>query len=248
MQMKTTILVIEDELAIQELIVVTLDFAGYKVIRANDVDAANSIMKTIQPDLIVCDWMMPGQSGISLIRQLRANTPTQAIPIIMLTARAEDHDAVFALESGADDFITKPFSPRQLVARIYALLRRRAPHLTSDVITVGAFQLNPVTRSLKVAGQVIELSATEFRLLHFFMAQPGRVHKRSHLLDSVWSMNTFLEERTVDAHVGRLRSALQPSGQQMCIETVRGMGYRFNAELNENAPQELVSSAASEQT
>ncbi len=225
--MSAVILVVEDEPAIQELVAATLTFAGYKVLRAGDAESAHRIIADMLPDLIVSDWVLPGNSGIVLLRQLRGNPHTAGIPVIMLTARVADQDAVLALESGADDFITKPFSPRQLVARIYALLRRRAPHLTTDDIRHGALHLDPSTRSVTVAGRPVVLSPTEFRLLHFFMAQPGRVHNRAYLLDKVWNMNTFLEERTVDAHVGRLRSALEVTGEHARIETVRGLGYRF---------------------
>ena len=228
--MSAVILVVEDEPSIQELIAVTLSCAGYKVMRAGDAESARMQMVDIQPDMVVCDWMMPGQSGITLIKQLRGSAQSSNIPIIMVTARSGDQDAVLALESGADDFITKPFSPRQLIARIYALLRRRSPHLTTDTVRHGELQLDPTTRRVTAGGRVAELSPTEFRLLHFFMVQPGRVYSRAQLLDGVWSMNTFLEERTVDAHVGRLRNALECIDEQDRIETVRGLGYRFTVQ------------------
>lgn len=228
--MSAVILVVEDEPAIQELIAVTLTIAGYQVLRASDTEAAQKIMLEVQPDLVLVDWMMPGQSGIVLIRTLRSDARTRHIAVIMLTARSADQDAVLALESGADDYITKPFSPREMVARIYAVLRRRSPHVTTDLITLGQLRLDPATHSVTASGLQVELSPTEFRLLHYFMAQPKRVHSRAHLLNQVWSVNSFLEERTVDAHIRRLRNALEASGQQACIETVRGLGYRFAAQ------------------
>lgn len=227
--MSAVILIVEDEPAIQELIATTLTIAGYKTMRAGDTETAHRMMRSIQPDLVMVDWMLPGQSGIALIRLLRADARTAHLPVIMLTARASDQDAVLALESGADDFITKPFSPREMVARIYAVLRRRSPHATMDTILFGGLQLDPSNHRVSAAGQPIGLSPTEFRLLHFLMAQPGRVHSRASLLDKVWNMNSFLEERTVDAHVGRLRNALEAGGHQVSIETVRGLGYRLVA-------------------
>lgn len=227
--MSAVILIVEDEPAIQELIATTLTIAGYKTMRAGDTEAARRLMQSIQPDLVMVDWMLPGQSGIALIRLLRADARTAHLPVIMLTARASDQDAVLALESGADDFITKPFSPREMVARIYAVLRRRSPHVTMDTILIGGLQLDPSNHRVSAAGRPINLSPTEFRLLHFLMAQPGRVHSRASLLDKVWNMNSFLEERTVDAHVGRLRNALETGGHQASIETVRGLGYRLVA-------------------
>jgi two-component system phosphate regulon response regulator PhoB len=228
--MSAVILVVEDEPAIQELISVTLTIAGYKVMRAQDSEEAQRLMREIQPDLVMVDWMLPGQSGIALIRLLRADPRTCNLPLIMVTARSGDQDAVLALESGADDFITKPFSPRQMVARIYAVLRRRSPHVTTNTITLGGISLDPSSHRVTVNGRPIGLSPTEFRLLHFFMAQPYRVHNRAHLLDKVWAMNAFLEERTVDAHVARLRNVLCAAGHEAGIETVRGVGYRFAAQ------------------
>ena len=228
--MSAVILIVEDEPAIQELIATTLTIAGYKTMRAGDTESAQQLMREVQPDLVMVDWMLPGQSGISLIRLLRADSRTAHLPLIMLTARVSDQDAVLALESGADDYITKPFSPREMVARIYAVLRRRSPHVTADTILQGGLHLDPVNYRVSAAGRNIELSPTEFRLLHFFMAQPGRVHNRAQLLDKVWAVNSFLEERTVDAHVGRLRNALEASGHKGSIETVRGLGYRFVAQ------------------
>lgn len=227
--MSAVILIVEDEPAIQELIATTLTIAGYKTMRAGDTEVARTMMRSLQPDLILVDWMLPGQSGISLLRLLRADTRTAQLPAIMLTARVSEQDAVLALECGADDFITKPFSPREMVARIYAVLRRNSLHVTMDSIVIGGLQLDPSNHRVSAGGCPITLSPTEFRLLHFLMSQPGRIHSRASLLDKVWNMNAFLEERTVDAHVGRLRNALEAGQHMASIETVRGLGYRLTA-------------------
>jgi two-component system phosphate regulon response regulator PhoB len=181
------------------------------------------------PDLILLDWMLPGMSGVDFARRLRADERTREVPIIMLTARTEERDKVLGLETGADDYITKPFSPRELVARIKAVLRRRAPQVTEDVVEIGKLRLDPVTHRVAAAGDPISLGPTEFRLLHYLMTHPERVHSRTQLLDGVWGDHVFVEERTVDVHVRRLRSALEPSGTDALIQTVRGAGYRLSA-------------------
>lgn len=229
--MTAVILVIEDEPAVQELIAVTLSTAGYGVVRAGTTEAGQQLMRDMSPDLVLLDWMLPGQSGLSFLRTLRADAHNSHLPIIMLTARTAEQDAVLALENGADDYITKPFSPREMVARIYAVLRRHLPHATSDTITLGALKVDPSSHRVTAGDRDVVLSPTEFRLLYFLMAQPGRVYNRGQLLDKVWNVNSFLEERTVDAYIGRLRSALEAVGQQGCIETVRGLGYRFMVPL-----------------
>jgi two-component system phosphate regulon response regulator PhoB len=225
--MSAVVLVVEDEAAIQELIAVTLGMAGYRVLRAASAEAAQQVMRDVLPDLLMVDWMLPEQSGLAFTRVLRADPRTRQLPIIMLTARASEQDAVMALENGVDDYITKPFSPRETLARIHAVLRRRAPHTVSDTITLEGLKLDPTNHRVTANGHEITLSPTEFRLLHYLMAQPGRVHSRGQLLDKAWTMNSFLEERTVDAYVGRLRNALEAVGQPARIETVRGIGYRF---------------------
>ncbi len=227
--MSAVILVVEDEFAIQELIAVTLGMAGYDVLRASDTEAAQQVMRATQPDLIMIDWMLPGQSGISLVRQLRMDARTRNLPMIMLTARAAEQDAVLALESGADDYMTKPFSPREMIARVHAVLRRRSPHTIFDQVTLGDLRIDPSVHRVMAGDREIILSPTEFRLLYFFMTQPERVHSRAQLLDKVWNVNVFLDERTVDAHVGRLRNALEATGHHASVETVRGLGYRFVA-------------------
>lgn len=233
--MTTTILVIEDEPAIQELIAVNLAFAGHKVLRASDAEQAQTLIRAELPDLILLDWMLPGASGISLARKLRADERTSEVPVIMLTAKGAELDKVEGLEAGADDYITKPFSPKELLARIKAVLRRRAPQLTDDVIQIGSLQLDPATHRVTGGDLSLTIGPTEFRLLHFFMTHTERVFTRTQLLDQVWGDHVFVEERTVDVHIRRLRKALEPSGHDAHIETIRGAGYRFAAVLPERA-------------
>ena len=228
--MSSTILVVEDEPAIQELIAVNLSFAGHKVLRAFDADQAQTLIRAELPDLILLDWMLPGTSGLAVARKLRNDERTRAVPVIMLTAKGSEQDKVDGLEAGADDYITKPFSPKELMARIKAVLRR-APQLTDDVIDVGGLKLDPVTHRLSGNSQSLQIGPTEFRLLHFFMTHPERVFSRSQLLDQVWGDHVFVEERTVDVHIRRLRKALEPSGHDAHVETVRGSGYRFTAQV-----------------
>lgn len=222
-----TILVVEDEPAIQELLTVNLKHNGFLVVRAGSAEEAESVIRAALPDLIVLDWMLPGQSGVFLAKKLRAEERTRELPIIMLTARVHEEDKVLGLEAGADDYITKPFSPKELVARVRAVLRRRQPHLAGDVVEIGTLSLNPSTHRVIAAGAPVELGPTEFRLLLFFMSHPERVYSRAQLLDDVWGDHVFIEERTVDVHIRRLRAALEPTGEHERIETVRGAGYRF---------------------
>ncbi len=232
--MPSTILVVEDEPAIQELIAVNLTFAGHKVLRAADAEQARTLVRAELPDLVLLDWMLPGASGLQFSRELRSDERTRDVPIIMLTARSNESDKVDGLEAGADDYVTKPFSPKELMARIKAVLRRRAPQLTDDVVEVGGLVLDPATHRLSgtladATRRTLEIGPTEFRLLHFFMTHPERVYSRAQLLDQVWGDHVFLEERTVDVHIRRLRNALAPTGHEVRIETVRGSGYRFAA-------------------
>ena len=226
--MTTTILVVEDEPAILELVAVNLRHAGFQVVRATSAEEGETVIRHELPDLLVLDWMLPGQSGVGLARKLRADERTRELPIIMLTARVHEEDKIQGLEAGADDYVTKPFSPKELVARIRAVLRRRAPHLAGEAVEIGTLSLNPATHRVLANGQPVELGPTEFRLLFFFMTHPERVYSRAQLLDEVWGDHVFIEERTVDVHIRRLRAALEPSGHQDLIETVRGTGYRFN--------------------
>ena len=227
--MPANILLVEDEPAIQELIAVNLEHAGHHVIRANDAESALGIVRNALPDLLLIDWMLPGMSGVALARQMRQDERTRAIPIILLTARGTESDKVAGLEAGADDYVTKPFSPRELLARIKAVLRRRAPQMTDDPVELGGLRLEPETHRVYGAKRALELGPTEFRLLHFLLTHAERVHSRPQLLDQVWGDHVFVEERTVDVHIRRLRKALEPSGHDRLIETVRGSGYRLTA-------------------
>lgn len=228
--MPANILLVEDEPAIQELIAANLGRAGHHVLRAADAETAQRLVHEALPDLVLLDWMLPGMSGIEFARRLRAEERTRAIPIIMLTARGEEQDKVSGLETGADDYITKPFSPRELVARIKAVLRRRAPQSTEDPVSMGGLVLDPATHRVSAGEQALNLGPTEFRLLHFLMTHPERVHSRAQLLDQVWGDHVFVEERTVDVHIRRLRCSLEPSGHDALIQTVRGSGYRLSAQ------------------
>ena len=226
--MSSDILVVEDEPAIQELIAVNLEHAGHRVQRAGTAAEADALIREIKPDLILLDWMLPDVAGTVLARKLRADVRSKDIPIIMLTARAQEQDKIEGLDAGADDYITKPFSPKELMARIKAVLRRRAPQLTDDLIEIGDLSLDPAAHRVNGAGRQLALGPTEFKLLHFFMTHPERVYSRMQLLDQVWGDHVFVEERTVDVHIRRLRQALEPTGHDGLIETVRGAGYRLH--------------------
>ncbi|MBA4343888.1 MAG: phosphate regulon transcriptional regulatory protein PhoB [Methylibium sp.] len=221
------VLVVEDESAIAELISINLRHAGFEVTIAGTADQAQYEVDRVLPDLVVLDWMLPGQSGLALARLWRGQARTKELPIIMLTARAEETDKVSGLDAGADDYLTKPFSTNELLARIRAVLRRKAPEALDSVVEVGGLSLDPSTRRVSREGVEIKLGPTEFRLLHFFMTHPERVHSRSQLLDRVWGDHVFIEERTVDVHVKRLREALDKVQCARLIETVRGAGYRM---------------------
>jgi len=225
--MNSIVLVVEDEPAIQELVAVNLEHAGYQARRASSVEEGDALVRDALPDVILLDWMLPGMSGLAYARKLRGAERTRRIPIIMLTARAEERDKIEGLESGADDYLTKPFSPKELLARIKAVLRRRSPELTDDAVEIAGLRLDPATHRVVGNGREIALGPTEFRLLHFFMTHPERVHSRAQLLDRVWGDHVFVEERTVDVHIRRLRQALEASGHDGLIETVRSSGYRM---------------------
>ncbi len=224
-----SILIVEDELVTQRLIAASLERSGYKVIRAPSVSQAEAAIREVLPDLMLLDWILPGRTGVSFLRQLRNERRTKQIPIIMLTGRTEEFDKVTGLEAGADDYLTKPFSHRELLARIRAVVRRRAPLLGDEPIEFGDLKLDPAAHRVSTGSGKLNLWATEFRLLHFLMTHPDRVYSRGQLLDEVWGDHVFVEDRTVDVHIRRLRQALQPSGHQQMIETVRGAGYCFRA-------------------
>ena len=221
------ILVVEDESAIAELISINLRHAGFEVTLAGSATQAQYEVDRVLPDLVVLDWMLPGQSGVALARQWRGAARPKELPVIMLTARAEEGDKVAGLDAGADDYITKPFSTNELLARIRAVLRRKAPEALDSAVEVGPLLLDPGTRRVSRDGQEVKLGPTEFRLLHFLMTHPERVHSRSQLLDRVWGDHVFIEERTIDVHVKRLREALERVQCARMIETVRGAGYRL---------------------
>ncbi len=228
--MAANILLVEDEPGIQELLKLNLGQAGHQVVAADDAEGALQYLKTTLPDVILLDWMLPGMSGIALCRLLRADKRYQPVPIIMLTARGEEQDRVAGLDTGADDYITKPFSPRELVSRIRAVLRRRAPQMTEEPVEMIGLKLDPISHRVTGNGKPLDLGPTEFRLLHFFMTHPERVYSRSQLLDQVWGDDVFVEERTVDVHIRRLRLALEESGHDGLVQTVRGAGYRFSVQ------------------
>ena len=224
--MSTRVLVVEDDSAIQELMRFTLERAGFKVSVVTNAEDAQNELREALPDVAVIDWMLPRTSGLALAKQLREAPRTQKLPIIMVTARGEEADRVAGLEQGADDYIVKPFSPRELVARIQAVLRRRAPHVSESQLTVGSLHLDPITYEVTLENKLIDLAPTEFRLLRFMMANPGRVFSRAQLLDQVWGDHVFIEERTVDVHIRRLRQAFGPNREHL-VETVRGAGYKL---------------------
>lgn len=224
------ILIVESTPAIQELIALNLGMAGHQISRAADAESALLMLEDQLPDMVLLDWNLPGQSGLSLVRRLRAQSRTRGLPIMMVTARCGEHDKIMALESGADDYMTKPFSPREMVARVHCLLRRWQPQSPADApVQLAGLRLDPCTQRVTAGARELALGRVEFKLLNFLMSHPERVHTRAQLLDQVWGSGSYLDERTVDTHVGRLRSALQPSGYQQRIETVRGSGYRFVA-------------------
>ena len=221
------ILVVEDESAIAELISINLRHAGFEVTIAATAEQAQAAVDGVLPDLIILDWMLPGQSGLALAKRWRSEARTRELPVIMLTARADEADKIQGLDAGADDYLTKPFSTNELMARIRAVLRRKAPEALDSAVEVGPLLLDPGTRRVSREGSEVKLGPTEFRLLHFLMTHPERVHSRSQLLDRVWGDHVFIEERTIDVHVKRLREALERVQCARMIETVRGAGYRL---------------------
>jgi two-component system phosphate regulon response regulator PhoB len=230
------VLIVEDESAIAELISINLRHAGHEVAIAATADQAQSEIDRVLPDLVVLDWMLPGQSGLQLAKRWRADARTRELPIIMLTARAEEGDKIAGLDAGADDYLTKPFSTNELMARIRAVLRRKAPESLDTAVEIAGLTLDPatrrVTRRMEGGAREVKLGPTEFRLLHFLMTHPERVHSRAQLLDRVWGDHVFIEERTVDVHVKRLREALNPVNCSQMIETVRGAGYRLTQQVS----------------
>ncbi|TFH87514.1 phosphate regulon transcriptional regulatory protein PhoB [Billgrantia azerbaijanica] len=223
-----TVLIVDDEAPIREMIAVALEMADYRVLEADNAQTAHAMVVDHQPDLLLLDWMMPGTSGIELARRLKREETTAELPIIMLTAKSEEDNKIQGLEAGADDYITKPFSPRELVARLKAVLRRTTPRGVEEPVEVEGLRLDPVSHRVSANGMPLEIGPTEYRLLQFFMTHPERAYTRGQLLDQVWGGNVYVEERTVDVHIRRLRKALG-DGHQHLVQTVRGTGYRFSA-------------------
>lgn len=227
--MARRILVVEDETAIREMICFVLEQNGFQPIEAEDYDSALSFLIDPYPDLVLLDWMIPGGSGLQVIKQMKRESNTRDIPIIMLTAKGEEEDKVQGLETGADDYVIKPFSPKELVARVKAILRRLSPMSAEDVIEFNGLSLDPVSHRVTSQDKPIDMGPTEFKLLHFFMTHPERVYSREQLLNYVWGTNVYVEDRTVDVHIRRLRKAIEEDGHDRMIQTVRGTGYRFSS-------------------
>ncbi len=227
--MTVNILLVEEEPAIRKLLAFIVTKCGYRAIQAIDTASAMTKISDTLPDLILLNWILPDISGIELVRRLRANQRTRNIPIIMLSSRNEERDIVMGLESGADDYVTKPFSPRELMARIRSKLRNLVPQMTDETVCAGGLELSPSTLRVNAKGKLIELGPTEFQILHFFMTHSERIYSRSQLLDQVWGDHVLVEERTVDVHIRRLRQALEPYGLDGLVQTVRGSGYCFSA-------------------
>ncbi|MFZ1643247.1 MAG: phosphate regulon transcriptional regulator PhoB [Candidatus Contendobacter sp.] len=225
------ILIVEDEQPIREMVMFTLASAGYEAQEAADARQAQAVIAERMPDLVLLDWMLPGISGIDFARRLKKDELTRELPIIMLTARVEEEDKVQGLESGADDYVTKPFSPRELVARIRAVMRRGGPAAEDEVLRAGGLYLDLASHRVSAGEILLEMGPTEYRLLEFFMSHPERVYSRGQLLDRVWGSNVYVEERTVDVHIRRLRKVLEPHGHDALIQTVRGAGYRFSTRI-----------------
>ena len=225
------ILIVEDEQPIREMVMFALASAGYEAQEAADARQAQAVIAERLPDLILLDWMLPGISGIDFARRLKKEELTRELPVIMLTARAEEEDKVQGLESGADDYITKPFSPRELVARIRAVMRRGGPAAEDEILRADGLALDLASHRVSVGEILLEMGPTEYRLLEFFMSHPERVYSRGQLLDRVWGGTVYVEERTVDVHIRRLRKVLEPHGQDALIQTVRGAGYRFSTRV-----------------
>ena len=229
--MAKRILVVEDEAPIREMLCFVLEQKGYETVEAEDYADGLAKVREPYPELIVLDWMMPGGSGIQFIKQLKQDEVTRQIPVVMLTARGEEEDKVRGLEAGADDYITKPFSPKELTARLHAVMRRVSPTSVDEVIEVQGLKLDPVSHRVSAEEKALDMGPTEFKLLHFFMTHPERVYSREQLLNNVWGTNVYVEDRTVDVHIRRLRKAIEETGHDRLIQTVRGAVYRFSTRL-----------------
>lgn len=226
--MAIRILVVEDEAPIREMICLVLEQQGYQPLKAEDYDSAVAHLSEPFPDLVLLDWMFPGGSGIELIKFMRREVITRDIPVIMLTARCEEEDRIHGLNTGADDYITKPFSPKELQARIKAIIRRISPMSGEEIIEIHGLSLDPASHRIMANEHLVEMGPTEFKLLRFFMTHPERVYSREQLLNYIWGTNVYVEDRTVDVHIRRLRKALESHGHDKMVQTVRGTGYRFS--------------------
>ncbi|PWC14989.1 phosphate regulon transcriptional regulatory protein PhoB [Brenneria roseae subsp. americana] len=226
--MARRILVVEDEAPIREMVCFVLEQNGYQPVEAEDYDSAVKLLSEPFPELVLLDWMLPGGSGLQFIKHMKREVLTREIPVMMLTARGEEEDRVRGLEVGADDYITKPFSPKELVARIKAVMRRISPMAVEEVIEMRGLSLDPSSHRVTTEEHALDMGPTEFKLLHFFMTHPERVYSREQLLNHVWGTNVYVEDRTVDVHIRRLRKALETSGHEKMVQTVRGTGYRFS--------------------
>ncbi|MGB1263283.1 MAG: phosphate regulon transcriptional regulator PhoB [Cognaticolwellia sp.] len=233
--MNRQILVVEDEAPIREMITFVLEQNGFNAIEAETIEQAEAKIKEPYPDLILLDWMLPGGTGVKLAKVLKQNEYTRNIPIIMLTARADEDDKVKGFDAGIDDYVTKPFSPKELIARIKAVIRRVAPTALEEAIDFHGINLDPIAHRVSINDKSLDLGPTEFRLLHFFLTHTERVYSREQLLDNVWGTNVYVEDRTVDVHIRRLRKAISGQGHEDFIQTVRGAGYRFSGKTKERA-------------
>jgi two-component system phosphate regulon response regulator PhoB len=228
---KHTILLVDDEMAIRTMLCVALEAAGYNVLQAENAQQAHGIIIDRSPDLVLLDWMMPGTTGLELLRRLKRDELTEKIPVIMLTAKAEEDSKISGLDAGADDYIAKPFSPRELISRVKAILRRIGRDELKAPICVGEMVFDPVGHRVTIANDPIDLGPTEYRLLQFFLTHQERVYSRDQILDYVWGGNVYLDERTVDVHIRRLRKAISVAGHENYVQTVRGAGYRFSTQI-----------------
>lgn len=229
--MSAAILVVEDEPAIGELVAYACSSQGYAVNRAETAAGARAAVDRELPDLVILDWMLPDRSGVDLLRELRSHERTRQLPVIMLTARGTEADRVSGLDAGADDYVVKPFSPKELMSRVRAVLRRRAPQVAGEPLAYGPIRIDPARHEVTVEQVPVKLGLAEFKLLSFLVGHPERVYSRAQLLDNVWGDHVFIEERTVDVHVLRLRKALAPAGAQQLVQTVRGLGYRLSSRV-----------------
>ena len=223
--MPANILIVEDEVAILELIALNLHQSGFNPLRAVSAEIADKLVKNTLPDLVVLDWMLPGMNGVSFAKRLRANSDTRKIPIIMLTAKSEEENKILSLDSGIDDYLTKPFSPKELIARIKALLRRSAPELTDEPIKILDLILDPLQHQLTIKEKLIKIGPTEFKILHLFLKNLNKVFNRNQIMDKIWGNKSEIDDRTVDVHIKRLRACLAPNGYDKIVRTIRGEGY-----------------------